>query len=124
MVVVGHEEAGAGQAGVVVALAVVGGPDRHVVGLALHDDQRVLTGRFVLRRAPDNVVGPRVPGAASCHLHLLGDLTDLEAVFVDQDEQELLAHALFRRFLEPLLAHVAEDLAVPHLDLKLGFVGC
>ena len=74
-VVVSDEEAGAGQPGVIISLAVIRRPDRHVVRLALDDDQRVLAVCLVLRRAPDDEVGPGVTGAAAGHVHLLGDLS-------------------------------------------------
>ena len=55
-------------------------------------------------------------GTAPRHFHLLIDLVELEAVFVDQDEQIFLSDTLLGRLLQPFLAYMAADFAVFALE--------
>ena len=110
-VVVGDEEGRVRQAGIVVALGIILAPDRYVVGLAFNDDERRFLPGFVWYGAPHDKVGAGVRGAAPRHVCLLGDLFQVVAVFVQQDEQVFLADGLFRRFDEPLAPDVAPYLA-------------
>ena len=103
------EEARTREPGVVVALPVVGGGNRHVIGFALDDDERVVAVGPVLCRAPNHEIRARVPGTASGDFNLLVHLLKCEAVFVHEDAKVFLPHALFRRFLQSLFADVAPD---------------
>ena len=59
-VVVGDEERGVGEAGIVLPLGIDRTVDGDVVGLALHDNQRGFLGGLVLRGAPDDEVSSRL----------------------------------------------------------------
>ena len=109
--VVGDEELGVAEPGVVIALFVVFGLDGDVVALALDDDQRGVLIRLVLGGAPDDEVGAGLRTAAPSNANFLIHLRQLKAVFVHKHAEISLAHEFFWGFVEPTLADVAEYLA-------------
>ena len=121
-VVVGDEERGVGQTGVVVALRVVGRLDRHVVGLAFDHDQSVVSGPALSWAVRQITKSARAwPEPAAGDFLLLVDLIEGEAVLVEHDIEECLPHALLGRLHKPLLPQTAEYLVAADLDLiRLG----
>lgn len=100
----GDEEGSVSDAGVVVALGVVGRLDRDIVGLALDDDQRGSLVFPVLHGAPDDKISTRMAGAPSAgDLLFFGNLVEREAVLVENHIEGRLPDELLRRLDKPLL---------------------
>ena len=114
----GCEERGVRQTGIIVPLGVILGSNGYVVGLTFNDDERRFAVGFVLCGTPDNKVGACLAGASPGDFLFFGNLFQVVAVFVEQDEKILLSDILFRRLDKPLLADWTPYFAVFSFQLR------
>lgn len=108
--IMGDEKRGIGHPGIVFPLGVILGLDGHVIGLALHNNERRFLVDFILSAAPDHKISPGLGTSPTGNIHLLRHLICDIAIFLCQNPQVLLANTLLRGQWQPFLSYRAEYL--------------